>query len=68
MFFSCLNRLDIRHDNRSEGANHNPELDHLSNADLESFYDDVYCVLLVAFLELDGEESYKRASAVAGVK
>ena len=66
--FACLNRLDIRHDNRSEGANHNPALDHLSDADLESLYDAVYRMLLVAFLELDGEESYKRASAVAGVK
>lgn len=66
--FACLNRLDIRHDNRSEGANHNPELDYLPDADLEPLYDAVYRMLLVAFLELDGEGSYKRVSAVAGVK
>lgn len=66
--FACLNRLDIRHDNRSEGANHNSALDSLSDAELETLYDDVYRMLLVAFLELDGEESYKRVSAAAGTK
>lgn len=66
--FACLNRLDIRHDNRSEGANHNAALDCLSDAELEQLYDGVYRMLLVAFLELDGEDSFKRVSAAAGVK
>lgn len=61
--------MDIRHDNRTEGTKKcNPKLSRISLADLEVLYDDVYHMLLISFLELDGEESFKRASAVAGVK
>ena len=67
--FACLNRLDIRHDNRTEGTKKsNPKLSHISLAELEALYDDVYHMLLISFLELDGEESFKRVSTVAGVK
>lgn len=67
--FACLNNLDIRHDNRSEGASgHNQRLDGKDVSELESFYDDVYHMLLIAFLELDGEDSFKRTASVAGVK
>lgn len=67
--FACLNRLDIRHDNRSEEAGgYNQSLNDMNDSEIESLYDDVYRMLLIAFLELDSEDSFKRTASVAGVK
>lgn len=67
---SIAGRLPRRaHGDGSEGASgRDPRPDGMDAPEPESPYGDAYRMLLIAFLELDGEEPFKRVASAAGVK
>lgn len=64
--FFMLNNLDIRHNNRGEGGkNYKPFVAIMAPEELEKWYDEVYQVCLLAFMEL---EHSQRKRAIAELK
>ena len=52
--FFLFNKLNIRHNNQdSEGQNYIPLVADMGAEEIEKWYDDIYQMCLLAFLELD---------------
>ena len=51
--FGLLNNLNLRHNNTDPGSYYKPYVANLKEEELEQWYDDLYQMLLLAFLELD---------------
>lgn len=63
--FFMLNSLNIRHNNLSPGNKHYKEfVSQMSNETLESWYDELYQMVLLAFLELDQIERNSKVKAL----
>lgn len=59
--FMLFNKMNLRHDNCSEGSSKYVEyVAHMSKRDLENWYDETYQLCLLAFLELDNIERNKK--------
>lgn len=54
-----LNKMNIRHNNL-QGKNGIQYVKHLSKKELETWYDETYQMLLLAFLEVDNEDRAKK--------
>ncbi|MCD8158515.1 MAG: hypothetical protein LUD77_06385, partial [Clostridiales bacterium] len=71
--FYILNNLNLRHNNCAKGTNNYKEAVALMQEDmLESWYDELYKMILLAFLELDHQERKKKVDQlkqeIEGVK
>ena len=63
--FFMLNNLDLRHNNRKKGdKNYKEKVAKMSKAKLEGWYDELYQMMLLAFLELDNKERSERVSGL----
>jgi len=51
--FGLLNNLNLRHNNTDPGSYYKPYVANLKEEELEQWYDDLYQMILLAFLELD---------------
>ena len=51
--FCLLNNLNLRHNNTDPGSNYRPYVASMKDEELEQWYDDLYQMILLAFLELD---------------
>lgn len=59
--FMLFNKMNLRHDNCSEGSSKYVDyVAHMSKRDLENWYDEIYQLCLLAFLELDNVERNKK--------
>ena len=59
--FYILNNLDIRHNNRNKKAkNYNEAVNKMPKKKIEEWYDELYQMCLLAFLELDQVDRNKR--------
>lgn len=59
--FMLLNNLNIRHNNIEKGSSkYIPYIAEMDRDDLEKWYDDIYQMCLLAFLELDNVDRKKR--------
>ncbi len=56
--FFMLNNLNIRHNNidKKAGSDYHPTIAEMSKEDLEFYYDELYQMILLSFLELDNSE------------
>lgn len=48
-----LNNINVRHNNKEPGKNYKPYVASMKDEDIEKWYDDLYQMILLAFLELD---------------
>lgn len=65
--FYMLNNLNLRHNNCKEGdKNYCEVVVKMKEADLESWYDELYQMMLLAFLEVDQIEREKRVEELKG--
>ncbi len=61
--FMLFNNMNIRHDNCSKGSSHYIEyVANMPRKELEEWYDEIYQLSLLAFLELDNIERNKKIS------
>lgn len=51
--FLLLNNVNVRHNNKEPGKNYKPYVARMKDEEIEKWYDDLYQVILLAFLELD---------------
>lgn len=51
--FCLLNNMNLRHNNTDPGSNYRPHVASMKKEELEQWYDDLYQMILLAFLELD---------------
>lgn len=61
--FFMLNNMNIRHNNRSktqDGKHYKEYVAKMRKSKLEEWYDDLYQMMLLAYLEMDGQERTKR--------
>ena len=64
--FYLVNKLNIRHNNIAEGTpNYYPTVANMDDDELETWYDEIYQMLLLAFLEL---EHIERKEKIKGLK
>lgn len=64
--FFMLNNIDLRHNNRSHGdKNYKEAVANMDDSELEDWYDELYQMMLLAFLELD---QITRNTKVDGLK
>lgn len=63
--FFVLNNLNIRHNNKATGTHYKKFVDEMVDNTLEEWYDELYQLILLAFLTLDNIE---RASKIATLK
>lgn len=65
--FYMLNNLNLRHNNCKEGdKNYHEVVAKMKEADLESWYDELYQMMLLAILEADQIEREKRVEELKG--
>lgn len=63
--FFMFNNLDLRHNNSTSGdKNYQLYTEQMSKADLEAWYDELYQMCLLAFLELDNVERAEKVDAL----
>lgn len=63
--FFMFNNLDLRHNNSTSGdKNYQQYTEQMSKADLEAWYDELYQMCLLAFLELDNIERAKNVDTL----
>lgn len=63
--FWMLNNLNIRHNNVTAGdRNYVAKVAAMSSEELEAWYDDLYQMMLLAFLKLDNVERMKRVETL----
>lgn len=59
--FYILNNLNLRHNNKSAGDKHYKQaVAQMENDSLENWYDELYQMMLLAYLQLDHEQRKKR--------
>ena len=57
ILFYCFNNLNIRHENITPGTtNFKARIKSMGKNELEKWYDEVYQLCLLAFLEIDNKE------------
>ena len=63
--FFMFNNLDLRHNNSTSGdKNYQQYTEQMSKADLEAWYDELYQMCLLAFLEFDNIERVEKVDAL----
>ena len=67
--FFLLNNINLRHNNRSKGNNNNYKeyIAKLNNTTLESWYDELYQMMLLAFLELEQRDRNKKVENLKNI-
>ena len=59
--FSLLNNMNLRHNNCTEGDRYyNEVVAQMTDEELENWYDELYQMILLAYLELDNIDRNKR--------
>ena len=59
MIFYCFNNLNMRHRNTAEGdKQYKKYVAKMSNKELENWYDEIYQMCLLAFLEFENSNRY----------
>lgn len=63
--FYILNNLHLRHNNKSAGDKHyKPAVENMDDTTLEKWYDELYQMMLLAYLQLDQVERNKKMKAL----
>ena len=63
--FFMLNNMDLRHNNRYEGdRNYKAVVAQMADEELETWYDELYQMMLLAFLELDQSDRSEKIDAL----
>lgn len=63
--FFMLNNMDLRHNNRYEGdRNYKAAVAQMADEELETWYDELYQMMLLAFLELDQSDRSEKIDAL----